>query len=326
MIPLDWTKIVKVRDQWNNRWRREIIAAQPIAGMAYLALAGLEQALPRRGRRRPMSRSPSSAANRWRCSARRAAARPRPCACWPGSSRPIAGAIAARRRRHHAMPAHQRNMGYVFQSYALFPHMTVERNVAFGLEERGVARDERKERVAEALGMVRLNGLAHRRPRELVRRPAAARGAGARAGDPAGSAAARRIPVEPRRQAARDDAPRDPRHPALARHHHAVRHPRPGRGADDVRPHRGDESAAASSRSARRPRSTSARRRASSRASSAAPMSCRPAATRAAALPSGAARFRAEAPRGGRDRRLRPAAAHALVAAVRAGRRPVRRA
>jgi putative spermidine/putrescine transport system ATP-binding protein len=65
------------------------------------------------------------------------------------------------------VPAHKRNMGYVFQSYALFPHMNVEKNVAFGLEERGVAANERKERVATALGKVRLNELAHRRPREL---------------------------------------------------------------------------------------------------------------------------------------------------------------
>jgi putative spermidine/putrescine transport system ATP-binding protein len=65
------------------------------------------------------------------------------------------------------MPAHKRNMGYVFQSYALFPHMTVEKNVAFGLEERGVAAKERKERVATALDTVHLNELSHRRPREL---------------------------------------------------------------------------------------------------------------------------------------------------------------
>ena len=65
------------------------------------------------------------------------------------------------------MPAHKRNMGYVFQSYALFPHMNVAKNVAFGLEERGVAVKERNERVAAALGKVQLNEFAHRRPREL---------------------------------------------------------------------------------------------------------------------------------------------------------------
>ena len=40
------------------------------------------------------------------------------------------------------LPPHKRNMGYVFQSYALFPHLSVARNIAFGLEERGVARQE----------------------------------------------------------------------------------------------------------------------------------------------------------------------------------------
>ncbi len=65
------------------------------------------------------------------------------------------------------LPAHRRNMGYVFQSYALFPHLSVARNVAFGLEERGVARAEITRRVGEALALVRLSGLDQRRPREL---------------------------------------------------------------------------------------------------------------------------------------------------------------
>ena len=66
-----------------------------------------------------------------------------------------------------ALPAHRRNMGYVFQSYALFPHLTVQRNVAFGLEERTVPRAEIDRRVGEALGLVHLAGLGGRRPREL---------------------------------------------------------------------------------------------------------------------------------------------------------------
>jgi putative spermidine/putrescine transport system ATP-binding protein len=65
------------------------------------------------------------------------------------------------------LPAHRRNMGYVFQSYALFPHLSVQRNVAFGLEERGVARAEIDRRVSEALDLVHLSGLGQRRPREL---------------------------------------------------------------------------------------------------------------------------------------------------------------
>jgi putative spermidine/putrescine transport system ATP-binding protein len=65
------------------------------------------------------------------------------------------------------LPAHKRNMGYVFQSYALFPHLSVARNVAFGLEERGVARGEIARQVAEGLAMVQLGHLGDRRPREL---------------------------------------------------------------------------------------------------------------------------------------------------------------
>jgi putative spermidine/putrescine transport system ATP-binding protein len=64
-------------------------------------------------------------------------------------------------------PAHRRNMGYVFQSYALFPHMSVAANVGFGLDERSVGRGERDRRVGLALEQVRLTGLAGRKPREL---------------------------------------------------------------------------------------------------------------------------------------------------------------
>jgi putative spermidine/putrescine transport system ATP-binding protein len=64
-------------------------------------------------------------------------------------------------------PPYQRDMGLVFQSYALFPHMTVSGNVAFGLEMRKIAKADRERRIAEAIGLVRLEGLARRYPREL---------------------------------------------------------------------------------------------------------------------------------------------------------------
>ncbi|NYH17165.1 ABC transporter ATP-binding protein [Paraburkholderia bryophila] len=61
----------------------------------------------------------------------------------------------------------KRGMGVVFQSYALFPHMTVAGNVGFGLEMRNMKRAERAVRVAEALDLVRLKGLDARYPKEL---------------------------------------------------------------------------------------------------------------------------------------------------------------
>ena len=78
-----------------------------------------------------------------------------------------AGRIVVAGRDVTALPPHRRDMGIVFQSYALFPHMTVARNVAFGLEMRGVGRAEAAPRVQAALQMVRLGGLGDRRPKEL---------------------------------------------------------------------------------------------------------------------------------------------------------------
>jgi len=65
------------------------------------------------------------------------------------------------------MRPNKRGLGIVFQSYALFPHMTVADNVGFGLEMRGVDKSERKDRIREALALVRLEALGHRFPREL---------------------------------------------------------------------------------------------------------------------------------------------------------------
>ena len=65
------------------------------------------------------------------------------------------------------LPPWRRDVGLVFQSYALWPHMTVRRNVAFGLEERRVPRREIERRVAAALDLVGLTGLADRRPSQL---------------------------------------------------------------------------------------------------------------------------------------------------------------
>ena len=64
-------------------------------------------------------------------------------------------------------PPYRRDVTTVFQQYALFPHMTVFGNVAFGLQRRRLARDDVKRRVKDALEMVRLSGLENRRPGEL---------------------------------------------------------------------------------------------------------------------------------------------------------------
>jgi putative spermidine/putrescine transport system ATP-binding protein len=65
------------------------------------------------------------------------------------------------------IPAYRRDMGLVFQSYALFPHMSVAKNVAFGLEMRKVARDEIARRVNDAITLVHLNGKEEDRPGQL---------------------------------------------------------------------------------------------------------------------------------------------------------------
>lgn len=66
-----------------------------------------------------------------------------------------------------ATPVHKRGIGMVFQSYALFPHMTVYQNVAYGLEQQKVKGEELKTRVREALEMVHMEEYANRKPRQL---------------------------------------------------------------------------------------------------------------------------------------------------------------
>src|SRR5262245_19079339 len=80
---------------------------------------------------------------------------------------PSAGRVRIGGRDVTALPPWKRNAGMVFQSYALFPHLTVAQNVAFGLVTRGTPKHEIGPQVSEALRLVRLAGLAERLPREL---------------------------------------------------------------------------------------------------------------------------------------------------------------
>jgi spermidine/putrescine ABC transporter ATP-binding subunit len=65
------------------------------------------------------------------------------------------------------VPTSERDIGMIFQNYALFPHMTVAANIAYGLKTRAIARDEIAARVAEMLSLMKLAGLEDRKPREL---------------------------------------------------------------------------------------------------------------------------------------------------------------
>jgi iron(III) transport system ATP-binding protein len=84
-----------------------------------------------------------------------------------GFGRPASGRIVIDGRDIVDLPPWSRNVGMVFQNYALWPHMTVARNVAFGLERRRVSRAKIDERVHAVLELVGLADFAHRRPAQL---------------------------------------------------------------------------------------------------------------------------------------------------------------
>ncbi|WP_128254142.1 ABC transporter ATP-binding protein [Falsirhodobacter deserti] len=84
-----------------------------------------------------------------------------------GFERPSEGGIWLDGYRIDDLAPHRRNMGMVFQNYALFPHMSVAENVGFPLRMRKIARSEARTRIARALEMVELGHLAERRPSQL---------------------------------------------------------------------------------------------------------------------------------------------------------------
>src|SRR5262245_50768979 len=84
-----------------------------------------------------------------------------------GFIEPTSGWIRFGDRDVTIMPPNKRNTGMVFQSYALWPHMTVEENVAYGLNVRKTAVDERKRRILKALQTVHMEEYAQRKPNQL---------------------------------------------------------------------------------------------------------------------------------------------------------------
>ncbi|MGD8991236.1 MAG: ABC transporter ATP-binding protein [Desulfobacterales bacterium] len=84
-----------------------------------------------------------------------------------GLETPTEGDIFIKGVRINDTPIHRRNLGMIFQNYALFPHKTIYENVAFGLKYRDVSKEEIKKKVTRALEMVRLPGVEDRMPAQL---------------------------------------------------------------------------------------------------------------------------------------------------------------
>jgi spermidine/putrescine transport system ATP-binding protein len=84
-----------------------------------------------------------------------------------GFEQPDEGAVLVGGRNVAGLPPYKRDVNTVFQSYALFPHLTVADNVAYGLRQRGQSRKLRRRKATEMLRLVRLEGVEARKPREL---------------------------------------------------------------------------------------------------------------------------------------------------------------
>lgn len=84
-----------------------------------------------------------------------------------GFEQPTTGSVYIRGEDVTRIPPYRRSFGMVFQNYALFPHMSIAENVAFGLKMRGVTKAERDTRVREALNVVQLGQMADRYPKQL---------------------------------------------------------------------------------------------------------------------------------------------------------------
>ena len=156
-----------------------------------------------------------------------------------GLEAPDSGRVLIAGEDATSKPPQRRNVGFVFQHYAAFKHMTVAKNVAFGLTIRKRPKDEIDARVAELLKLVHLDGFAHRYPVAAVRRPAPAHGAGTRARGAAARAAARRALRRARRDRAQGAAGLAAPAPRRGPRDDGVRHARPGGGDGGRRADRG---------------------------------------------------------------------------------------
>ena len=172
-----------------------------------------------------------------------------------GFLEPTEGAVRIGGRDMAGIGSNKRPTALIFQNLALFPLMTVAENIGYGLRVRGVSAQrspQARRRTAAARRVARDRRQADQR---TLGRPETARRDRARARGRAAGAAARRAAVGARSAPAPAHARRIARDPEARRHHLHLHHPRSGRGADHVGPHRGDE---------RRPRRAGRRRDAKS--------------------------------------------------------------
>ena len=87
--------------------------------------------------------------------------------CLAGFEKPTSGKIYLDGQLLNDLPPYERPLNMMFQSYALFPHMTVEQNIAFGLKQDGLSKEAIRKRVEEMLALVQLGKLAKRKPHQL---------------------------------------------------------------------------------------------------------------------------------------------------------------
>ena len=180
-----------------------------------------------------------------------------------GFLEPTEGAVRIGGKDMAGIGSNKRPTALIFQNLALFPLMSVADNIGYGLRVRGVPA-ERAAQGRRTAAPRRAAGHGRQADQRTLGRPEAARRDRARARRRAAGAAARRAAVGARPAPAPAHAHRVARDPEARRHHLHLHHPRPGRGADHVGPHRGDERRARRAGRRRARRSTTIRRRRSS--------------------------------------------------------------